>query len=318
MKKRYLITGGYGFIGSNYINYIHEHDPNAFIVNIDKLDYCANKTNVKCRDDPSKYVFIHKSICDKFSILNILNEHKITHLIHFAAQSHVDNSFEKALDYTMDNVYGTHCLLEASKLYGKLYLFLHFSTDEVYGESINDDKFHEQSILCPTNPYSATKAGAEMLVNSYMFSFKLPCIITRCNNVYGPNQYKEKLIPKFFYLLDNGKNLTIHGDGMSLRSFIHVYDVCTAIDLIIEKGVISEIYNIGSNDENEMTVMDVAKCICTYYKNGKYIRKLDSVEYISDRPFNDKRYFITNKKLKELGWDCTETLIDYVKSIKND
>ena len=315
MQKRYLITGGCGFIGSNYINYIHANDLNAFVVNIDKLDYCASEKNVICRDDVSKYVFIHKSICDKFSLLNILNEYEITHLIHFAAQSHVDNSFDKALDYTMDNVYGTHCLLEASKLYNKLILFLHFSTDEVYGESVNDNKFHEQSILCPTNPYSATKAGAEMLVNSYIYSFKLPCIITRCNNVYGPNQYKEKLIPKFLYLLDNDENLTIHGDGTALRSFIHVYDVCTAIDLIVENGIISEIYNIGSNDENEMTVLDVAKCICTYYKNGKYIEKLNSLAYIADRPFNDKRYFITNKKIQELGWNCTNTLIDYVKNV---
>tara|TARA_Y100000389_G_scaffold9976_1_gene9321 strand:+ start:28 stop:975 length:948 start_codon:yes stop_codon:yes gene_type:complete len=315
MQKRYLITGGCGFIGSNYINYIHENDLNAFVVNIDKLDYCASEKNVIQRDDLSKYVFIHKSICDKFSLLNILNEYEITHVIHLAAQSHVDNSFDKALDYTMDNVYGTHCLLEASKLYNKLTLFLHFSTDEVYGESVNDNKFHEQSILCPTNPYSATKAGAEMLVNSYIYSFKLPCVITRCNNVYGPNQYKEKLIPKFLYLLNNDENLTIHGDGTSLRSFIHVYDVCTAIDLIVEKGIISEIYNIGSNDENEITVLDVAKCICTYYKNGRYIDKLNSLTYIEDRPFNDRRYFITNEKIQELGWNCTKTLVDYIKNV---
>ena len=314
MLKRYLITGGCGFIGSNYINYIHENDLNAFVVNIDKLDYCASENNVICRDDISRYIFIHKSICDKFVLLNILNEYEITHIIHFAAQSHVDNSFDKALDYTMDNVYGTHCLLEASKIYNKLKLFLHFSTDEVYGESVNDNKFHEQSILCPTNPYSATKAGAEMLVNSYIYSFKLPCLITRCNNVFGPNQYKEKLIPKFVDLLNNDKNLTIHGDGTSQRSFIHVYDVCTAIDLIVEKGMINEVYNIGSNDENEMTVLDVAKCICIYYKNGKYTEKLNLLEYISDRPFNDKRYFITNKKLTDLGWKCTKTLINYLKS----
>ena len=314
MQKRYLVTGGCGFIGSNYINYIHENDLNAFVVNIDKLDYCANEKNVIHRDDSSKYIFIQKSICDKFSLLNVLNEFEITHVIHFAAQSHVDNSFDKALDYTMDNVYGTHCLLEASKIYNKLTLFIHFSTDEVYGESVNNNKFHEQSILCPTNPYSATKAGAEMLVNSYIYSFKLPCIITRCNNVYGPNQYKEKLIPKFLYLLNNDENLTIHGDGTALRSFIHVYDVCTAINLIVEKGIIHEIYNIGGNDENEMTVLDVAKCICTFYKNGKYLEKLNSLEYIADRPFNDKRYFITNSKIQELGWNCTKTLIDHVKS----
>lgn len=314
IRKKYLITGGCGFIGSNFINYIHETYKDAFVVNIDKLDYCANKKNVK-NTTPSKYVFIHKSICDKFSILNILQEYEITHVIHFAAQSHVDTSFDKALDYTMDNIYGTHCLLEAAKIYNKLTLFLHFSTDEVYGESSNDNKFNEHSILCPTNPYSASKAGAEMLVNSYIYSFKIPCIITRCNNVYGPNQYKEKLIPKFIDLLNNDENLTIHGDGDSIRSFIHVVDVCSALDVIIKKGTHREIYNIGSNDENEMTVLEVAKCICTHYKNGKFINKLSTLNFIEDRPFNDKRYFITNKKLKDLGWDCKETLINYIMNL---
>lgn len=314
--KNFLITGGCGFIGSNFINYIHSTYPDAFIVNVDKLDYCANINNVYEREDPSIYVLIHHTICDKYKMLTLLNEYNITHLIHFAAQSHVDSSFDKALDYTMDNVYGTHCLLEASRVYGKLERFIHFSTDEVYGESTEDAKFDEQSLLCPTNPYSATKAGAEMLVNSYMYSFKLPCIITRGNNVYGPNQYHEKLIPRFIKLLDEGKCMTVHGQGDSKRSFIHVDDVCSAVDTILEKGMIGEIYNIGSDDENEMSVIEVAELICNHYKHGLYKDEWDKrLSFVNDRPFNDKRYFITNEKLKTLGWKCNKKLVDYISGL---
>lgn len=206
-------------------------------------------------------------------------------------------------------------LLEAARMYGHLERFLHFSTDEVYGESTQETKFDEQSILCPTNPYSATKAGAEMLVNSYIYSFKLPCIITRGNNVYGPNQYHEKLIPRFLKLLDEGQPLTIHGIGDSNRSFIHVNDVCTAVDIVIEKGVVGEIYNIGSDDENEMRVIEVAELICTRYKSGIYENQFENRVCVRDRPFNDKRYFITNEKLKSLGWRCEHKLVDYISTI---
>ena len=311
--KKYLITGGCGFIGSNFINYILTKEPTSFVVNVDKLDYCADVNNVHLKDDPTRYVFIHHTICDKYKMLTLMNEYEITHVVHFAAQSHVDGSFDKALDYAMDNIYGTHCLLEAARLYNRLVLFLHFSTDEVYGESLEDDKFHEMSLLCPTNPYSATKAGAEMLVNSYIFSFKLPCIITRGNNVYGPNQYHEKLIPRFMKLLDEGKKLTIHGEGDSKRSFIHVDDVSSAVDIVIRKGALGEVYNIGSDDENEMSVMEVAEIICTHYNNGKYKTDWEKkIEFVQNRPFNDKRYFITNLKLKSLGWTCNKKLLDYL------
>jgi dTDP-glucose 4,6-dehydratase len=315
--KRYLITGGCGFIGSNFINYIMNKESHSFVVNVDKLDYCADVNNVHFNDDPSRYIFIHHTICDKYKMCNIMNEFEITHVVHFAAQSHVDGSFDRALDYTMDNIYGTHCLLEAARVYNKLALFLHFSTDEVYGESLDDDdKFNEMSMLCPTNPYSATKAGAEMLVNSYIFSFKLPCIITRGNNVYGPNQYHEKLIPRFIKLLDDDNKLTIHGDGDSKRSFIHVDDVCSAVDTVIHKGKLGEIYNIGSDDENEMSVLEVAEMICTHYKNGLYKNDWkNKIEFVNNRPFNDKRYFITNLKLKGLGWACTRKLLDYIQNI---
>jgi len=310
---RYLITGGCGFIGSNFINFVHENDKDAFVVNIDKLIYSSNVNSIKNKDC-LKYKFIHESICNYLVILNILNEYQITHIVHFAAQTHVDISFIESLEYTQDNVYGTHCLLEASRIYNKLSLFLHFSTDEVYGESLHNHKFDERSFLCPTNPYSATKAAAEMLVNSYIYSYKLPVIITRCNNVYGPNQYADKIIPKFIQLLDDGKDLTIQGDGSSIRSFIHVEDVCLALNLIINKQDTYEIYNIGCWDE--MTVLEVATLICTYYKRGQYFDKLIKLKFIPDRPFNDKRYFISNEKLQSLGWTPKITLVQYIRQLE--
>ena len=253
-----LVTGGCGFIGSNFINYYFDKYKDCNIICIDALYYCAslNNININIRNS-NRFKFIKGNICDYDLIKYILEEHKITHIIHFAAQSHVDNSFEEPFKYVQDNIVGTHTILEAIKNVNKNIFLLHFSTDEVYGETNNDIKT-ETSILCPTNPYSATKAAAEMLVFSYIYSFKLNIIITRGNNVYGPNQYPEKLIPKFINLLKNNKKCTIAGDGSSIRNFIHVYDVCTAVDIIMQKGIIGEIYNIGSDHSNEYSVMEVS------------------------------------------------------------
>jgi UDP-glucose 4,6-dehydratase len=300
-----LITGGCGFIGSNFINYYYDINLDCKIINIDTLYYCANIENI--REDIRKserYQFIKGNICSYDLIAHILEEYNITHIIHFAAQSHVDNSFHTPLQYTQDNIVGTHTLLEASRKYNNLKLFIHVSTDEVYGESMirNDElKKTEETILCPTNPYAATKAGAELIVMSYYHSYKMPIIITRGNNVYGPNQYPEKLIPRFIKLLKDNKKLTIHGDGMNLRSFIHTEDVSNAFKIILEKGIIGEIYNIGANEENEYSIIEIAKKII---KNiNKTVKYEEYIEYVEDRLFNDKRYYISNKKLKDLGWN---------------
>jgi dTDP-glucose 4,6-dehydratase len=235
---------------------------------------------------------------------HILASYQIDTIIHFAAQSHVQNSFDDSLQYTHDNVLGTHTLLEASKKYGKIQKFIHISTDEVYGESMLDEtesKKNENSILCPTNPYAATKAAAELIAKSYYFSFKFPIIITRGNNVYGANQYPEKLIPRFIKLLNNGEKVTIQGDGTNVRAFLHVDDVCSALEYVIEKGVIGEIYNIGSDDHHEYSVKEVAHKLI---KNIKNTDNYDEwITYIEDRPFNDKRYHISNDKVKQLGWE---------------
>lgn len=299
-----LVTGCCGFIGSNFVNYYLDKNPNVNIVNLDAMYYCANENNIKENVRKSeRYHLIKGNLCSFDLISNILEIYKIDTVIHFAAQSHVQNSFDNALQYTHDNVVGTHTLLEASRKYGKIKKFIHISTDEVYGESMiseNEEKKHEGSVLCPTNPYAATKAAAELIAKSYYHSFKMPIIITRGNNVYGPNQYPEKLIPRFVQQLLQEKQVTIQGDGTNVRAFLHVIDVCSALKLILEKGQIGEIYNVGSDDHQEYTVTQVAQLLIEKIKKtndyGKWIT------YIEDRPFNDKRYYISNQKVKDLGW----------------
>jgi dTDP-glucose 4,6-dehydratase len=237
------ITGGAGFIGSHFINFMWAKYSKLKIINLDCMYYCSNMLNVNAEireDEGGRYKFYKTDLADAQAVTElrgILNTHAVTHVVHFAAQSHVQNSFGESLQYTRDNVMGTHNLLEAARLYGKIQRFIHVSTDEVYGESdsIGDCKT-ESSLLNPTNPYAATKAAAEMIAQSYYRSFKLPLIITRGNNVYGPNQYPEKLIPRFVSLLQGGKKLTVQGTGEHIRSFIHVSDVCSAFDIILSKG----------------------------------------------------------------------------------
>jgi len=299
-----LVTGGCGFIGSNFVNYYYKQNPEATIVNLDAMYYCASELNVdeEVRNS-SRYHLVKGNLCSYDLISNILNIYQIDTVIHFAAQSHVQNSFEDALQYTHDNVQGTHTLLEACRRYKKITRFIHISTDEVYGESMlneNEEKKNENSILCPTNPYAATKAAAELIAKSYYHSFKMPIIITRGNNVYGPNQYPEKLIPRFIQQLHQDKKVTIQGDGSNVRAFLHVNDVCSALKLVLEKGEIGEIYNVGSDDHHEYTVLDIAKILIEKIKGT--MEYDEWITYIEDRPFNDKRYYISNEKVKQLGW----------------
>jgi dTDP-glucose 4,6-dehydratase len=234
--KNLLITGGCGFIGSNFINYFFQLNKDINIINYDAMYYCANEMNVneEIRVSP-RYKLVKGNLCSFDLVRYVLENNKIDTVIHFAAQSHVQNSFEDSLQYTNDNVVGTHTLLECCRRYGNIDRFIHISTDEVYGESMleeNEEKKNEESILCPTNPYAASKAAAELIAKSYYHSFKMPIIITRGNNVYGPNQYPEKLIPLFIELLINNKPVTIQGDGSNVRAFLHVNDVCSALNLV--------------------------------------------------------------------------------------
>ena len=313
-----LITGGCGFIGSNFINYYFPLRHVDRIVNLDAMYYCANETNVdeSIRHNP-RYIFVKGNLRNQEFVSYLLKEHQITHVIHFAAQSHVQRSFDDSLEFTYDNVLGTHVLIESCRKYGKIERFIHVSTDEVYGESMNTtEELHktEKSILCPTNPYAATKAGAELIVQAYAHSYKMPIIITRGNNVYGPNQYPEKVIPRFIQQLQRGEKVTIQGNGTAVRGFLHARDTAEAFACILEKGQLGEIYNIGTEDE--YSVMEIAKrlirLIC-------HTEDYDSwITYIEDRPFNDQRYYISNAKLKSLGWevkiDLETGLRDLVKS----
>ena len=306
-----LVTGCCGFIGSNFVNFYFKQNKEVNIINLDAMYYCASENNIDHDIRSSKrYHLVKGNLCSFDLISNILEIYNINTVIHFAAQSHVQNSFDNALQYTLDNVVGTHTLLEACRKYGKIQKFIHISTDEVYGESMiseNEEKKHEGSVLCPTNPYAATKAAAELIAKSYYHSFKMPIIITRGNNVYGPNQYPEKLIPKFIQQLLEGKQVTIQGDGSNVRAFLHVNDVCSALKLILENGEIGEIYNIGSDDHHEYTVTQVAHILINKITKTNDYNKW--ISYIEDRPFNDKRYYISNQKVKDLGWSI-ETNFD--------
>ena len=302
--KNLLVTGGCGFIGSNFINYFFFKNKYDKLINIDAMYYCANENNVlETIRNNEKYELIKGNLQDINIIKKVLEDKNITHIIHFAAQSHVQDSFSDSLKYTHDNILGTHNLLEASRIYGKIERFIHVSTDEVYGESMNKiDEEHktEHSILCPTNPYAATKAGAELIAQSYCHSFKMPIIISRGNNVYGPNQYPEKLIPRFIQQLKNNEKVTIQGDGSTVRAFLHSYDTARAFECILEKGKIGEIYNIGCDEGMEYSVMDVAKILIKMIKDTDNYNKW--ITYIEDRPYNDERYYISNQKLRDLGW----------------
>ncbi len=308
--KNLLVTGGCGFIGSNFINYFLFKYSDIKVINIDALYYCANEHNINNSiRNSEQYVFIQGNICSKDLINHILKFYNIDHVIHFAAQSHVQNSFEDSIQYTRDNVLGTHILLECCRNYNKIIKFIHVSTDEVYGESmteINEKKKTEHSILCPTNPYAATKSAAELIAQSYNHSFKMPIIITRGNNVYGPNQYPEKLIPKFIKQLKENKPVTIQGDGSCIRSFLHSNDTSTAFECILLNGTIGEIYNIGSDDNMEYSVLEIAKKLIKLIKQTEEYSNW--ISYIEDRPFNDKRYYISNEKLKKLGWKISTYL----------
>ena len=303
-----LVTGGCGFIASNFINSMHTRYPDITFVNIDKLDYCSNIENV----NQGSSIFIEGTLCDPDFIERIVTRYKFDYIFHFAAQSHVDNSFVDPISFTMDNTYGTHVLVETCRKHIPDVEFIHFSTDEVYGESVTDEPFtEERGVLKPTNPYSASKAAAEMIVRSYIESFNMNIKVIRCNNVYGPNQYPEKLIPKFKRLLRNGEKCTIHGKRSSeiKRAFMHVEDVVDAVDIVWKKGTTGEIYNIASDDE--LSVMDVTQMIIRNLKGTDNYDKW--ITYVEDRPFNDSRYYICSRKLKSLGWKQTKTREDLEK-----
>jgi len=291
-----LVTGGCGFIGSNVLNYLLQQYPNINFVNYDCLTYCGNILNVDNSNE--NYFFVLGDINDKKLILETLNKFNIDCIIHFAAETHVDNSFENPNLFVDTNIHGTINLLESIRIH-KVKKFIHVSTDEVYGEvHMHENDSTTDMKLNPTNPYSASKAAAEHFVNVYGKCYNLPVLITRGNNVFGPRQYPEKLIPKFIKLLLENKKCTVHGNGENLRNFIYTESVAKAFEKILIYGEVGQVYNIGS--KNEYSVKEILKKLVKIIKNeDEYVQY---IEYINDRPFNDFRYAIDSSSLESLGW----------------
>jgi dTDP-glucose 4,6-dehydratase len=299
-EKVILVTGGCGFVGSHMVIHLVKNYPQYFVLNLDKLDYCASTHLLTSIENCSNYEFVKGDILDSSLVSYLLKRFNVTYIYHFAAQTHVDNSFGNSLQFTSVNVLGVHTLLECSKSYGKLQRFIHVSTDEVYGQSAYSGQgaVEGQTVLQPTNPYAATKAGAEHIVMSYYKSWKFPVIITRSNNIYGPHQYPEKVIPKWICRLNRNQKCPIHGDGSNERAFMYVDDVIAAYDIIMHQGVIGEIYNFQSSLEIsnlELSTRVIKAC-------GKSGDPSEWREFVSDRAFNDQRYHVDGSKLFELGW----------------
>jgi UDP-glucose 4,6-dehydratase len=297
--KSILVTGGAGFIASHVTVRLVKEYPSYKVVVLDTLEYCGSLENLSEVEGAPNFFFVEGDIKSQDLLRFVLESHAIDTVLHFAAQTHVDNSFGNSLAFSFTNVYGTHSLLESCRVWGKIRRFINVSTDEVYGEQSFGKQLanNESSTLEPTNPYSAAKAGAEMMVSAYLKSYQLPCITTRGNNVYGPNQFPEKLIPKFILLaLSDEGRLPIHGTGENTRSFLYVGDVAEAYDVILHQGDVGEVYNIGT--EMERRVIEVAQDICKLEK----ISPEERIEFVKDRCFNDRRYFISDEKLRQLGW----------------
>ena len=296
--KKMLITGGAGFIGSNFIHYILSKYNDYQVINLDKLTYAANLDNLKDIEDNKNYRFIHGDIADQEFIFKLFENEKFDIVINFAAESHVDNSILNPQIFTITNILGTQVLLDACRKYN-IKRFHQVSTDEVYGELPLDDKnilFTEKTPLNPSSPYSASKASADMLVKSYYRTYSLHITISRCSNNYGPYQHLEKLIPLMISKAINNDNLPVYGNGLNVRDWLHVYDHCTAIDLIIHEGKIGEIYNIGGN--NEKSNIDVVKIILKELGKSEKL-----IKYVNDRPGHDLRYAIDSTKIKTtLNW----------------
>lgn len=312
--KCVLITGGCGAIGSVVVNIFLRKYPETRFINIDKLTYCGKAEHIHVPFGQSNYKHYQIDIADPNNGLPIiLQSESPSAVIHLAAETHVDESFEYALKFTQTNTYGTHVLLEQLRAYGKCKTIIHMSTDEVYG-SINEGSFKETSLFAPSNPYSASKAAAEMICQSYIHSFQMPIIITRCNNAISPFQHPEKLIPRCIQLFQNNQKMTIHGKGEARRTFIDARDIARALATILLKGTPSSIYNIGTpSNTHEYSVMDIVTYI--HHELRPYSPLSECIEYIPDRAFQDYRYSIDTTSLEALGWEPFYSVCDAIDNV---
>ena len=299
-----LVTGGAGFIGSCFVRHMLNKHSDYKIINLDALTYCGNIENLKDVENNPNYTFVHGNICDRNLVRDLVSE--VDCVINFAAESHVDNSIKHPEIFVETNVQGSLNLLQASKEIG-VERFLQVSTDEVYGALGKTGYFYETTPLAPNSPYSASKAGADMLVRAYHNTYGLPTLNTRCSNNYGPYQYPEKLIPFFISKLLRGEKVPVYGDGLNVRDWLYVYDHCEAIDVVLHKGKIGEVYNIGGH--NEKTNLEITHLILDAMgKDESYI------EHVTDRLGHDRRYAISNDKItSELGWQPSLTFEEGIK-----
>lgn len=308
--KTYLVTGGCGFIGTNFIRWMFKNYGNTIqILNLDKLTYAGNPENLKAIGNNPDYTFIKGDICDKNLVNGLFQSYDIDYVVHFAAESHVDRSILSADEFVRTNILGTTTLLDAAKCAWKTdegYLdgvkYLQISTDEVYGSLGDTGYFTETTPLDPHSPYSASKASADMLVKSYVDTHKFPANITRCSNNYGPYQYPEKLIPLLIQNCLEKKPIPVYGDGMNVRDWLYVDDHCRAIDMVLHHGITGEVYNIGGH--NEKTNMDIVRLVIGYL-HDTYDPDIDEslITYVTDRKGHDRRYAINPEKIgRTLGW----------------
>jgi len=305
--KNILITGGAGFIGSNFINYILSTRDDWNIINLDKLTYAGNLENLKEVEEKKNYHFVRGDIANREIVDYIFKKFSIKYVINFAAESHVDRSILGSEIFYRTNVIGTNVLLEASKRY-EVEKFVQISTDEVYGSLGPEGKFTEQTPLSPNSPYSSSKAAADLMALAFHHTYGLPVVITRCSNNYGPYQFPEKLIPLMIINCLNNKKLPVYGDGLNVRDWIYVIDHNRAVELVFEKGRAGEVYNIGAS--REMKNIEIVKLIL------KKLNKTEElIEFVKDRPGHDRRYAIDSSKIQnELGWKPAyefETALDY-------
>lgn len=301
-----LVTGGAGFIGSCFVRHILNKYPEYKVINLDALTYAGNIENLDDVKDNPNYTFVHGNICDKKLAKELIIDGSVDAVINFAAESHVDRSITGPEIFIETNVQGTLNLLQAAKE-AKTHRFLQVSTDEVYGTLGKDGYFYETTPLAPNSPYSASKASADMLVRAYYETYKMPVLNTRCSNNYGPYQYPEKLIPFFISQLLKGEKVPVYGDGLNVRDWLYVYDHCSAIDTVLHKGRVGEVYNIGGH--NEKTNMEITRIILDAMGKDE-----NSIRYVEDRLGHDRRYAIDNHKIQtELGWKPSLTFEEGIK-----
>lgn len=300
-SKKILVTGGAGFIGGNFVQFMVKKYPYYDIYNLDFLTYAGDLTKHEEIEDMKNYYFLKADIADRESINSIFEKYKFDFIVHFAAESHVDRSITDPGIFVQTNVVGTQVLLDAAKQFG-ITKFVHVSTDEVYGDLEFDPTtfFTEDTPIQPNSPYSASKASSDLLVRAYHETFGLPVNITRCSNNYGPYHFPEKLIPLTISRVLNDQTVPVYGDGRNVRDWLHVLDHCSAIDLVMHEGISGEVYNVGGH--NEHTNLEVVKTIIETLGKSEEL-----IEYVTDRLGHDKRYAIDPTKLEQLGWNPTYT-----------